>query len=180
MGQYYKPISLESKEYLYTHDYGCGLKLMEHSYIGNEVMNTVESLLIPGGAWYKTPIVWAGDYADAEPGYGEGKDGPNLYSLAGRDKKIQPPSERVDEKYRYLTNHTKRLVIDLITIKPDEEGWQIHPLSLFTAEGNGRGGGDFHGKDNRIGTWARDILSLEDHICEGYQFQDGQFKEEGW
>lgn len=177
MGQYYKPINVENKQWLYNHEYDNGLKLMEHSYIGNDVMNAVESLLIPGGAWYKTPVVWAGDYADAELALGNEEED-NLYHLCQDDKKIHPPSDAVDEKYHYLTNHTKHLVIDLTTIQPDEDDFRIHPLSLLVAEGNGRGGGDFYGEDERIGTWARDIISLEDHICEGYQVQDGQFKED--
>jgi len=57
MGQYYKPISIDKMTFLYSHDYGNGLKLMEHSYIGNNLVNTVESLLAPDGEWYKNRIV---------------------------------------------------------------------------------------------------------------------------
>ena len=38
----------------------------------------------------------------------------------------------------------------------------LHPLSLLTAEGNGRGGGDYNGPNmDMVGTWARDVISME-------------------
>ena len=38
-----------------------------------------------------------------------------------------------------------------------------HPLPLLTCEGNSRGGGDYRGQDrqNLLGSWARDSLSIE-------------------
>ena len=67
MGQYYRPVSLDTMEHLNSHDYGCGMKLMEHSWIGNNFVEAVELLLIEGARWDKHKIVWAGDYADNEP-----------------------------------------------------------------------------------------------------------------
>ena len=71
MGQYYKPINLDKKIWLYSHEFksggfGTGLKLMEHSWIGNHFVTFVENLLVAGNDWYKDRIVWAGDYADEE------------------------------------------------------------------------------------------------------------------
>ena len=94
MGQYYKPVMVENKnqlEWIYSHDIkekwtrddgksfmmGQGLKLMEHSWMKNKLMRCVEGLMIPGGAWYKKPIAWAGDYAPAEEGTGH-----NLFDMA--------------------------------------------------------------------------------------------------
>lgn len=64
MGQYYKPVSLDRKQWLYSHSYDSGLKLMEHSWMRNDFVRAVVGLLIPGGSWHKTRIVWGGDYAD--------------------------------------------------------------------------------------------------------------------
>jgi hypothetical protein len=187
MGQYYKPVNLDKKEFLYTHDFGSGLKLMEHSYIGNGIMNAVENMIIPDGDWYKNRLVWAGDYAEGEETildkatrlFNKKHEAKNIYSIMeNKGKKIQPPTKKVDKKYKYLTNYTKQIVIDLSKIKKDKYGYRIHPLSLLVCEGNGLGGGDFYGEDSRIGTWARDIISLEDHIIDGFQLEDGQFKEE--
>jgi hypothetical protein len=187
MGQYYKPVNLTKSEYLYTHDFksrsdcngevyyiGEGLKLMEHSYIGNKVLNAVERLLIPGGEWYQCRLVWAGDYADNENNRQD-----NVYQMMEyKGKKIIPSTKKVPARFRYLTNSTRREDIDLSTITPDENGYKVHPLSLLVCEGNGRGGGDFRGADKRVGSWARDVISLEDHVCDGYTVVDGQFREE--
>jgi hypothetical protein len=180
MGQYYKPVNLDKKEYLYTHDFDEGLKLMEHSYIANPVLNAVEKLLLPNGKWYKNRILWAGDYADHEKGYKKTNEGydVNIYQIVDNEgKKIKPSSKKVDEKFCYLTNHSKKQFIDLRKIKADSDGYKIHPLPLLTAEGNGRGGGDFRGEDSRIGKWARDIISLEKHIADNYLEINGQFKD---
>ena len=65
MGQYYKPCILGGnkktvKAWMYSHEYDNGLKLMEHSYIGNSFVSAFESLI------KNKPqrVVWAGDYAD--------------------------------------------------------------------------------------------------------------------
>lgn len=175
MGQYYKPTVPGSKQYVYSHDHDSGLKLMEHSYLDNPMMGVVEALLSKGGEWHKKPLVWAGDYADEEYSSGEeGKDGPNLYDLA---------ENRITTKERapgsILVNHTKKEAINLDDVRekhPDQK-WAIHPLPLLTCEGNGRGGGDFHYEDARIGTWARDIISMEMEVPNGYRLVDGVFIE---
>ena len=66
MGQCYKPINIENGQWLYSHDFGSGLKLMEHSWIGNQFVGAVMKLMIPGGQWHRKPIVWCGDYYDEE------------------------------------------------------------------------------------------------------------------
>lgn len=156
MGQYYKPISIDREEYICSHDYDNGLKLMEHSYVGNVFLNTIEKLLSPKNKWHKTAIVWAGDYADHDPNIGT-----NLYDFI--QKSIQP--KQVDDKYkhgRFIVNHSKGEYVDIAYSPTDIQGWQVHPLPLLTCEGNGRGGGDYRKDDNPfIGAWARDVISIE-------------------
>ncbi len=197
MGQYFYPVSLDKKQYVYSHDFktkhkrddgstftcGEGLKLMEHSYIGNKLMNAVENLIIPTGSWYKERLVWAGDYADHEAGYSKTAEGydVNLHSIVQNEgQKIHPSTKRVPKKYHYLTNHTQKVVVDLNDLQEikDWAGAKIHPLSLLVCEGNGRGGGDFCGEDARIGSWARNSISLEDHIEDGYELIECQFVED--
>lgn len=196
MGQYYYPMSIDRKKFIVSHDVGdvggdfVGLKLMEHSYLGNSMMNVVENLLMPGKAWHKTRIVWSGDYADEEPNTVELPDYPNgktLHTIIGENdrNRIKKLTLRrlvtpIPEEYKYIVNHSLMQFVDKSKIKkcPDWEG-RIHPLSLLTAEGNGRGGGDFHGDDVRIGMWARHKISIEKEIDESqYQEIDGQFVEE--
>ena len=169
MGQYYKPISLNKEgqlvnEWVLSHDYNNGLKLMEHSWLGNDFVSVVETLLIPGGKWYKKGIVWAGDYADEET---DSKT--NLYSRCKDENKINPIGIVDDEKYCYIVNHTKQQFVDKRKVPVSgTDGWQIHPLPLLTCEGNGRGGGDYHGENDIIGSWSRNSISIECTIPEGY------------
>jgi len=213
MGQYYKPIILKDDKktivgWAYSHEYGCGLKLMEHSYIDNPLVNVVENYLKENGG---ARVVWAGDYADAEPvkipkeeakklwqtmvangttetSFAEfwakstevyKKDehgelvGECLYSLADSAEnengkvirrakpKIKASCER--NNFRYLINDSKKLYIDLWTI-PCVDGYRVHPLPILTAEGNGRGGGDYSGLNmNLVGSWARDFIRMQEH-----------------
>ena len=54
-------------------------------------------------------------------------------------------------------NHTKKVYV--------KKNGRFHPLSLLTAEGNGSGGGDYYGPNiDMVGTWARDIISMEDEV----------------
>lgn len=172
MGQYYKPSSIEKKQHVYSHDYDNGLKLMEHSYVGNNFVNAVMGLLIEGGAWYKDRIVWAGDYADGE----NGEDSENLYHIVGENN-IKPEVKELPKAYRYLCNHTIKQFVDLDTITEAQDGWTIHPLPLLTCDGNGRGGGDYRGTNPLVGTWAKHSISIETVQPEGYAQISGNFIE---
>lgn len=178
MGQYYKPIVLDKESglpiaHLYSHDYGSGLKLMEHSWLGNNFVSTFISLIQPGGQFEGKPIVWAGDYGDEETNEngkfkfpfkdGERTNGLNLYSLChdneeevriyghghGSITKVNPPEKNRGNEYRYYINEDKKEFVDVETLLVtgkwgDGSSMVIHPLPLLTCEGNGRGGGDYH------------------------------------
>lgn len=164
MGQYYKPMNIDKKQYVYSHDYGNGLKLMEHSWIGNDFVGAVESLLVKGGAWYMDRIVWGGDYADHELDESGNDTGTNLFGLIDDDtQKLRPNVPK--RKFRYIVNLDTREFVDKNKV-PVSEYWEdpktgikhpfsIHPLPLLTCEGNGRGGGDYHGDSSLVGIWAR-------------------------
>ena len=174
MGQYYKPIFLGKDEngkdkilgYLSCYDYDNGAKLMEHSYIGNNFVGAVQALLERGvGKFAGSRLVWAGDYADEEPG----KKKENLYELSEGKlirKWVKPAF------LRYAINETKKLYIDLRAIRGE---WAIHPIPLLCSEGNGRGGGDYYEQednpdDEAVGTWARDVIT----------FSNDRPREKGW
>ncbi len=154
MGQYYYVVILaekSGKEYIRTYldpsMYNNGMKLVEHSYNSNNFMKVIENLIGPNGMFYRSRLVWAGDYADAEPDSEE-----NLYNMCeGKEPLVAPD---VSVSYTYIVNHTKKVYI--------EKKGDFHPLSLLTAEGNGRGGGDYHGPNmDMVGVWARDVISME-------------------
>jgi len=188
MGQYYKPCLLSEDEnkkvdaWLSSYDYDNGSKLMEHSYLKNEFVNTVEKLLEKGGAWFKRRIVWAGDYADYEPDtkYID-EDGreckKNLYDFCDDENQIYLFKSKSIRKKRFFINHSKQLYVDSTKVPvsytgTDKKGkiWEsrIHPLPLLTCEGNGQGGGDYRGESSIVGTWARDIISIEPKAPKGY------------
>ena len=167
MGQYYKPCFLDKdkkkvKKWVYSHDYDSGLKLMEHSWLKNDFVGAIENQLSPGGKYHKSPIVWAGDYADEEEGTKS-----NLYDKCTDKNKINPPGGEIDSKFRYIVNHDKKLYVDKTKVLSND-GWAIHPLPLLTCEGNGRGGGDYRGEQPIVGTWSRDVISIEEIMPEGY------------
>jgi hypothetical protein len=162
MGQYYYPIILDAEGkivvWMNAGLYNSGLKLTEHSYIDSIFVNTFESLLSPDGLYHRSRIVWAGDYADKEPG----KD-KNLYELCDDYKLISPPHKSA-AMYPYIVNHTKRQYVDKRQLISS-----LHPLPLLTVEGNGRGGGDLHHAPPIVGSWARDVISVEQSVDEGFE-----------
>lgn len=63
MGQYYTPVFMDNQGEictLYAHDFDNGLKLMEHSYIGNDFVNAALILLLNK----PSSVAWIGDYSD--------------------------------------------------------------------------------------------------------------------
>jgi len=157
MGQYYYTVILaekSDKEYIRTYldptMYDSGSKLTEHSYIGNNFMNLIENLIGPSGIFYKSRLVWSGDYAD-----NESNSENNLYEMCATKSSFVTRDSIV--QYRYIVNHTKKLYI--------KKTGNLHPLPLLTAEGNGRGGGDYDGPNmDMVGSWARDVISMENEI----------------
>lgn len=145
-----------------------GVKLMEHSWIGNRFMNSISAYI------YKNPtkVAWVGDYADDfEWGYtAENQPDPkDLWSCAwGEDTQSDCIKQLpFDYKGKYLCNHTKKtaLSFDKYIELSERDGWIVHPLSLLTACGNGLGGGDY--RDNGynyedVGFWCNDVISIED------------------
>lgn len=143
MGQYYRAVLIEKDEngvriigWLWRRG---SLKLMEHSWLGNEFVRAIEYQISPEGPYPAgVRIVWAGDYADTEE-----DTGMNIYHMCddndgdGGDLMLYFP-EHDNHDYRFVVNHSKRLFVDKETIQEeddDDKGWKIHPLPLLTCEG---------------------------------------------
>jgi hypothetical protein len=177
MGQYYIAIFLAEKNttekeynrlYIEPHRYDSGNKLMEHAYVENTMMKSVETLLCPEGIFYKSRVVWAGDYAQSEE-----IDGDNLYNMTeyveNANKYLKELPTLTENSYPYIVNHTKKQYVDKEKCNKSSSGYTIHPLALLTNESNGLGGGDYHGTNEALcGTWARDTISVENSIPDGF------------
>jgi hypothetical protein len=173
MGQYYFPSILKKDKktvlkWMYSHDYGsasgdiCGLKLMEHSWLKNDFVGAFESLLV-GNPQH---VVWAGDYAEKDKGLKT-----NIHMRCKDNTKVMPADVHPTVvKEKYIVNHDKKQFVDKSKVT-DNDGWKIHPLPLLTAEGNGMGGGDFSGDDSNelVGSWARDLISIESKKPKGFK-----------
>ena len=201
MGQYYRPVILKHTwkknekpvaATLLCYDYevgafGIGAKLMEHSYVGNDLVEDMVALL--GTKFKGYPFVWVGDYADAVEINGKGVD---LYNLAGKfiyeDYNGESVKKRTTYKnlwaskdwyvhdFKYLVNYTKK---EYCVIPPKSEtDYVVHPLPLLTSSGNGRGGGDYGINDPRVGRWAFDKIGATNDSgeLEGFTEIDGKFK----
>lgn len=143
--------------------YPPGLKLMEHSWLDSRFMRAFNNYLYEH---HPMRVVWCGDYATPK----ECNDLGFCYNWiwkrdAFRERLIYEGEKNVD-KFKYFVNKSKNLYLDLEKYRQectDEEGWCISPISLLTALGNDRGGGDFHkgciGYES-VGTWAGDYVTI--------------------
>lgn len=176
MGQYYKPAILaENKltvlQWVYSWTFNSGLKLMEHSWAKNPFVRAVESLI------FQNPqhIVWGGDYAEADAIGSVSGEKTNTYNRCNDSNEVKPETTLTDKETRFVVNHTKQQYVDKTKVPKDTDGWCIAPLPLLTCEGNGQGGGDFfvvpdreQGNVSIIGSWARDLISIEPTKPKGY------------
>ena len=197
MGQYYSPQIFKSNKPMseenllasfYCHEYGQGLKITEHSFFGNPIVNAVIACVCSFG---KARVAWVGDYSDDITRKGKTY---NLYSRNNDRLNIHPyQAPKMPEGLVYMINHTKKECVNLenypktftaphFYIKTKnlsgrtfecieqkiENGDMLHPLPLLTCMGNGRGSGDYYDKywgiesADQVGRWAGDVISFSD------------------
>ena len=186
MGQYYTPV-LKDKNgnftAFYSHTYGSGLKLMEHSYVGNNFVNAVCNEL------YKNPhyVCWEGDYVEIDELMETGwfateQEASAHYRNVWSDDNgkvcfVKPCAE--NQKYdwsdeNYLINHTKKIFLEV----PKEGDYVVHPLPILTAKSNGRGGGDYWGINrDAAGKWWGDLIEISNEVPQDYKQVIIDFKE---
>lgn len=184
MGQYYKTVIIreggDCNKDIITVDTDCkfkeyhGLKLMEHSYLNNEWTDAIAHFIYRN----KVRMAHVGDYANEYPQYQlaynenvktEPLDISDNYNSEG--KLIE-----FDYSNKFLINWDKKEYINFNHWKVNnkaswDEDTYICPMTILTALGNGRGGGDYyssfpHAED--VGCWAWDCISIEDQVPEGY------------
>ena len=187
MGQYYTPIIKRNNgtfATFYSHDYANGLKLMEHSYVGNIFVDTVAKQL------YNNPsrLAWIGDYAESDDNF-NGSDlsvfikesQEEARELKHRRKPMPTNGDFLENKF--IVNVSKNEYIDMNKYAQEAplDRWietPIHPLPILTAVGNGRGGGDYHGEDSMVGYWAGDTIVVSDNKPSGTDITEDCYFEE--
>ena len=199
MGQYYKPTAIAKasskkpiKWQLLCYDFDELAKLMEHSYVGNYLVQAVEYLLAKEKEGI--PFVWSGDYAENYKDYGD-----NLFSIGDDAESCKVGFELLKKdgvlgefkgllgktcyrmatpkNYKYVINHTKKMYVE---IPPQRAGeLTIHPLPLLTCESNGLGGGDYYSEKGKeyVGAWKYDRISVGDDVPSGFEKLDVKFEE---
>lgn len=176
MGQYYHPIIVTKNEALEfnPHIYNESAKITEHSNFSTPMIGLVMQYLYDRRK-DNPRLVWQGDYG--EPlNVGFGKDNVQVrYHSYPEDV----PDLKEVGTYRYIINLDKKEYVDLVKCR---EMCEFHPLPLLTANGNGRGGGDYLGSDmDLVGSWAGDRIAVandEGMIKTDYLRLEPQFKEE--
>jgi len=137
---------------------------MEHSYIGNEYVERIMSMLKEPGE-----LTWLCDYYE-----GDGATWGNT-TEATKDEFLKD-SEMIEADYIIL-NTTKKLFIDIAAVEKQSkehnvESWPIHPLPILcNSNTESQGGGDFHPEDSRRATWKGDTIQIvdKDSTPEGYE-----------
>jgi hypothetical protein len=192
MGQYYHQIAKTKNGKLYfrtqieefhkTNNFDCynGLKLMEHSWWKNQFCKRFASMLVDN----PTRVAWVGDYAEDEECKPFGFTVDEVHGREDEDYTYPSPTDFSMDSVKYLVNNTKKIYIDLAEYKEKstfDDGWCPFPISLLTAIGNGRGGGDYHDcypNFNIVGSWAYDEIYLTNKLPDGYTKEDDiYFKE---
>ena len=190
-GQYFRPVLMKNgrttiynrninKKYQFA-------KLTEHSWWLNPICNYVAKQLY----CERGRLAWVGDYAeDSElKELGMNKNMKQVWDSKGTGITLDEEQFTFSLDNKFLCNHDKRLYVNLNEYRKISNSsksilgkdWILHPLSLLTAVGNGRGGGDYYDSYypclDLVGTWAWDSISIEDKAPEGYEKLDLCFME---
>lgn len=180
MGQYYIGVLGDSdgefkniRPYDQPRCYGCA-KLMEHSWWNNGYVNWFAEKL-----YLEIPqrLAWVGDYSNLAP-----KPCPApVYDAAWSSDNIPEIEAESDFALdgKYFLNFSKKQYLDLsayfkrVRANTDPDDWVPNPIPLLTCFGNGEGGGDYFGSASAdaIGSWAWDVVSIEDE-CPHEDWQE--------
>jgi hypothetical protein len=173
MGQYFKAVSIDSEKSLHPHDFDNGLKLMEHSWVGNDYVQCVEYLISVFWDWFGQRLVWAWDYADNIEG-----EETNFYLRMSNIETSVSSDEQPSETFRYLINRTKKEFVDKNWwVVSSWCGWKIHPLPLLCCESNGRWWGDFRWDDPNclVGSWCWDVIVAANLLTDTTGYKELNF-----
>ncbi len=180
MGQYFLAyVRDKNKKRGKTFISSCGgLKLTEHSWVGNDFMQGVCKKIHNKPSY----VYWVGDYFDPSEDEAKSEMSSDCVSVdfasLWRKKNAKELQDTFDISDKYLVNHDLKVYvnmcdyIDMLTCgKTHDKDWVQHPLSLLTAISNGKGGGDYDVEGlnaDSIGVWKGCLLEITDNIPKDY------------
>jgi hypothetical protein len=146
-------------------------KSSQSCYLNDDFLHFIEYMLSSEGMFYRSRIVWTGNYDESKD---VSIEVPNLYNLCKGDGKalqyiylpLMQTRQLVRHMYNikklhyFLVNHTKKQFVNMRKDK-DTQNRSIHPLPLLVSEGNGQ-------NHELCGTWARDIISVDEEVPADY------------
>lgn len=164
----------------------CGLKITEHSWLGNTFMTAYAKKLYNKAG----RLIWIGDYADNKviTSADGAKTPAPIQKLRNDEKNATYNVENVECIYRvrkpfdisnkYIINLSRKEYLDMKAYckrsadftycdKDDPTPWVLHPLSLLTATYNGGNGGDYHSNHpshDQVGRWKYDRIIIKDYL----------------
>lgn len=151
-----------------------GLKLLEHSWIGNYFTEFVASRI------YKKPqrVAWVGNYAELQNApCKEAKQfwqtNPVIVNKIWIKDQNKNNTTMFDITKKYLINHSQKLYIDMAyycILCNADNGSIIHPLPILTCMSNQQSRSDYYGLESeKAGSWAWNVLEIADKHPIGYQ-----------
>lgn len=182
MGQYFKFINIDKKQNCQRNWHF--IKLMEHSYVGNNYCNDILNLL--SNEWKGDRVIHVGDYAEPkdetttekviEKLTNELNLKNSLYHWCDMLDEVEPVS---NEEIRYVYNLDKKEYVDLFKQPTQwchyskEEGIgpvKINSFALLIGCGNGLGGGDYYFVNKQsVGSWAGDRFVSSKELLPEYK-----------
>lgn len=192
MGQYYRLVNFDKKEFVESWGLDNGAKLTEWAYCRAEMSCALMNLV--AGRWKGDRVYVVGDYADLSDSstnwyevYKEITDEIGTEKACGyATENFKDITSEVDADFHdwnRIYNHFTKQFIDLHKC-PIEWTWRddetkelcissFAPLALLLAMGNDRGGGDYYGNnENLVGSWCDFVkyieVSNDEHTPEGY------------
>lgn len=160
MGQYFMAVTYDEHNYKVfdPSNYKTYCKLTEHSFVANNFLAVIYNQLLDS----QKRLWWVGDYAEMS-------DYPNIslpewvHCTLKNSKTYKKGNTDWDWGTKsYFINHSKKEFIEISPYDYQKDEYILNPVSLLTAVGNGKGGGDYYGINKEfIGIWAGDVLEIK-------------------
>jgi len=184
MGAYYEAVVTANKRHLEdyvgkltlgepfrvnTHDVDSnGLKLMEHSYIGNSYVSHILGLIEDN----PSNVIWLCDYSEDEVYNWE-----TVSEVDTNEMEVKRLASRNQRENGFIINHTTNEYISLKTYKrlfaEHSNEWATSPLPFLTnSEEGAMGGGDLRTDEPTRGLWKNHLISYTKSLGEFKGFKN--------